>query len=188
LDILVVDDAAVMRAAIKGVLTGRCRVPSSSVHEASDGRQAVMRYKDVRPGLVFMDVTMPGMGGIEATKEILNFDPDAKIIMCTASSHKTNVVSSLVSGAIDYIVKPPDPERIVQAFEEIIGKVASDSEINAMKKAEEAAVREEEMKKAAIAESESGLAAQMATREAKQAAKNAEEGLAHKILEDSKGK
>ena len=186
MNVLVVDDTTAIREFIKNVLVTQCRVSRSSIHEASDGKQAVLRYKDIKPNLVFMDISMPIMSGIDAVKEIVEFDADAKIVMCTATGDRNKVVSSLVSGALDYIVKPLSPHRIVESFEKLAEAIPTEGELNAIRKAAQAAAREADLKKAAIAESESGLSSQMAEREARNVAKSREEGLAHKILSGEK--
>ena len=162
-----VDDTTIMREFIKNVLIQQCRVSRNAIHEASDGRQAVFRYKDVKPGLVFMDITMPIMGGIAAVEQIIKFDAEAKIVMCTALSDKSQVVTSLITGALDYIVKPMSPYRIMESFEKLVEAIPTEADLIAMREAAKAAAHKEEMMRAAIVENE-------------------EEGLAYKILSDEK--
>lgn len=110
--IMIVDDTAFMRMTLKKILTeGGFTV----VGEAGDGAQAVQLYKAIRPELVTLDITMPVMDGLQAAKEILAFDPLARIIMVSAMGQQAMVVSAIKSGAKDFIVKPFDAERIISA-------------------------------------------------------------------------
>jgi len=88
--------------------------------EAVNGEEAVEKYKDVQPDLVTMDITMPKMDGIEAIKEIVDDDPDADIIVCSAMGQKPMVIESLEAGAKDFIVKPIKPDKVKEALSNII--------------------------------------------------------------------
>ncbi|WP_084031595.1 response regulator [Anaerobacillus arseniciselenatis] len=116
--VLIVDDAAFMRMTLKNIMT---EAGHDVVGEAGDGIQAIEQYKATQPELVTMDITMPEMDGIEALKEIKNFDPNAKIVMCSAMGQQGMVIEAIQSGAADFIVKPFNAERI----NESIGKVLS---------------------------------------------------------------
>lgn len=115
--VLVVDDAAFMRMMLKDILTKA----GHNVIEASDGKEAVSLYKDNKPDLVTMDITMPEMDGIQALKEIVAFDSDAKIIMCSAMGQQSMVVESIKSGAKDFVVKPFQQDRVVETVAKVIG-------------------------------------------------------------------
>lgn len=110
--ILVVDDAAFMRMMLKDILT---KNDFEIVGEAEDGKKALEKYKELQPDLVTMDITMPEMDGIEAVKQIKNFDPEAKIIMCSAMGQQAMVIDAIQAGALDFIVKPFQPERVIEA-------------------------------------------------------------------------
>ncbi len=84
--------------------------------EAEDGAQAVDRYKELRPNIVTMDITMPKMDGIGAVREIKKFDPQAKIVMCSAMGQQAMVVDAIQAGAADFIVKPFQTDRVVEAL------------------------------------------------------------------------
>ena len=116
--ILIVDDAAFMRMMIKGILT---KNGFEVVAEASDGIQAIEMYKNHSPDLVTMDITMPEMDGIEALKGIRKFDPNAKVIMCSAMGQQDMVVEAIQAGAKDFIVKPFQEERVVEAIGKALG-------------------------------------------------------------------
>ncbi|MFK2825006.1 response regulator [Bacillus sp. B190/17] len=111
--ILVVDDAAFMRMMIKDILT---KNGFDVVGEAADGAQAVEKYKELKPDLVTMDITMPEKDGISALKEIKADDPNAKIIMCSAMGQQSMVIDAIQAGAKDFIVKPFQPDRVIEAI------------------------------------------------------------------------
>lgn len=116
--ILIVDDAAFMRMMIKDILE---KNGFQVVGEANNGLKAVELYKKERPDVVTMDITMPDMDGIEAVKEIKAFDPAAKIIMCSAMGQQTMVMDAIKAGARDFIVKPFQPDRVLEAIRKITG-------------------------------------------------------------------
>ncbi|KIL80588.1 response regulator [Bacillus badius] len=111
--ILVVDDAAFMRMMIKDILT---KNGFEVVGEASDGAQAVEKYKELKPDLVTMDITMPEKDGISALKEIKADDPNARIIMCSAMGQQSMVIDAIQAGAKGFIVKPFQPDRVIEAI------------------------------------------------------------------------
>ena len=110
--ILIVDDAAFMRMVIKNILV---KEGYEVVGEAADGKEAVALYNDLKPALVLLDITMPEMDGIEALKKIIAADPQAKVVMCSALGQSSMVIESIQAGARDYIVKPFQPDRVLEA-------------------------------------------------------------------------
>ena len=90
------------------------------VGEASTGVEAVTKYKELSPDLVTMDVIMPDMGGIDAVKQILEHDPDAKVMMCSAMGQQALVIEAIQAGAKDFVVKPFHPSRVLEAARRII--------------------------------------------------------------------
>ncbi len=110
--ILVVDDAAFMRMMIKDILTKHGYLV---VGEAENGLVAVEKYKIIKPDLVTMDITMPEMDGIAAVREIRRFDTQARIIMCSAMGQQPMVIDAIQAGARDFIVKPFQPDRVLEA-------------------------------------------------------------------------
>lgn len=116
--VLIVDDAAFMRMMIKDILE---KNGYQVVGEASNGLKAVEIYKAERPDVVTMDITMPDMDGIEAVKAIKAFDPAAKVIMCSAMGQQTMVMDAIRSGARDFIVKPFQAERVLEAIRKAVG-------------------------------------------------------------------
>ncbi len=115
--ILIVDDTAFMRMTLKNVLQ---KNGYEIVGEAENGQQAVEKYMQETPDLVTMDITMPVMDGIAAIKEIMKTNADAKIIVVSAMGQKSLVIEALSSGAKDFIVKPFQPERILDAVKKVL--------------------------------------------------------------------
>ena len=109
--ILVVDDAAFMRLRLKNLLNEA----GHEVFEAEDGQQAVEQYGATQPDLVLMDITMPVMDGITALEQIRTNDPNARVVMCTAMGQQSLVMRALKAGACDFVVKPFQPERVLEA-------------------------------------------------------------------------
>src|SRR5688500_19737055 len=85
------------------------------VGEAETGLQAVEKYRQLKPDLVTMDIVMPDMGGIDAVREITKFDPAAKVLMCSAMGQQALVVEAIQAGAKDFVVKPFQPSRVLEA-------------------------------------------------------------------------
>ncbi|RXT15124.1 response regulator [Ammoniphilus sp. CFH 90114] len=116
--VLIVDDAAFMRMMIKEILT---KNGYTVVGEASDGAQAVEKYKELKPDLVTMDITMPEMDGITALKEIKKVDSSAKVIMCSAMGQQAMVIDAIQAGAKDFVVKPFQADRVIEAIKKTLG-------------------------------------------------------------------
>jgi two-component system chemotaxis response regulator CheY len=91
------------------------------VGQAETGVQAIERYKTLRPDLVTMDIVMPDMGGIDAVREITSFDANAKILMCSAMGQQALVVEAIQAGAKDFVVKPFQPSRVLEAVQRVLG-------------------------------------------------------------------
>lgn len=116
--ILIVDDAKFMRMTLSNILT---KADHTIVGEATNGKEAVEIYEKTTPDLVTMDITMPVMSGLEATKKILKKYPDAKIIMCSAMGQQKMIVESIEAGAKDFIVKPFEEGRVMDAINRVLG-------------------------------------------------------------------
>lgn len=117
-NILICDDAAFMRMMIKDILT---KNGYNVVGEAENGVKAIEMYKETKPDLVLMDITMPEMDGIGALKGIRSEDPNANVIMCSAMGQQAMVIEAIQSGAKDFIVKPFQAERVLEAVKKVIG-------------------------------------------------------------------
>ena len=117
-NILIGDDAAFMRMMIKDILT---KNGYNVVGEAENGAKAVEKYQELKPDLVLMDITMPEMDGIQALKAIKAADPSATVIMCSAMGQQAMVIESIQSGAKDFIVKPFQQDRVLEAVRKVVG-------------------------------------------------------------------
>jgi two-component system chemotaxis response regulator CheY len=115
--VLIVDDAAFMRMMLKNVLT---EAGYEVVGEAENGAVAVSRYRELRPDLTTMDITMPEMDGLAALKEIRAGDPAARVVMCSAMGQQSMVIESIQAGAKDFIVKPFQPDRVLAAVQKAL--------------------------------------------------------------------
>ena len=117
-NILICDDAAFMRMMIKDILT---KNGYNVVGEAVNGLKAVEKYSETKPDLVLMDITMPEMDGIQALKKIKEQDPGATVIMCSAMGQQAMVIESIQAGAKDFIVKPFQADRVIEAVKKVVG-------------------------------------------------------------------
>jgi two-component system chemotaxis response regulator CheY len=117
-NILICDDAAFMRMMIKDILTKNGYTVAG---EAENGAKAVEKYAELHPDLVLMDITMPEMDGIQALKKIKESHPQASVIMCSAMGQQAMVIESIQSGAKDFIVKPFQADRVIEAVRKVVG-------------------------------------------------------------------
>ena len=117
-NILICDDAAFMRMMIKDILS---KNGYNVVGEAENGLVAVEKYMETKPDLVLMDITMPEMDGINALKKIKEKDPGASVIMCSAMGQQAMVIESIQAGAKDFIVKPFQADRVLEAVKKVVG-------------------------------------------------------------------
>lgn len=113
-NVMIVDDAAFMRMKLKDILE---KNGYKVVAEAQNGVEAVEKYKAEKPNLVTMDITMPEMDGVDALKAIKAFDPAARVVMCSAMGQQGMVMDAIRSGAVDFIVKPFDSDRVIKALD-----------------------------------------------------------------------
>lgn len=115
--VLVVDDSSFMRM--------RCVATVQELGyetiEAVDGAEAIQTYKDTKPAAVLMDITMPGTDGLQALREIMEFDSSAKVAMVTAMGQQSMVMEAMKSGAKDFVVKPFEPDRVKAALTKLLG-------------------------------------------------------------------
>jgi two-component system chemotaxis response regulator CheY len=115
--VMVVDDSMFMRKVIKGMIIKMGHTVSC---EASEGREAVANFRKFRPDVVTLDITMPGMDGITALKEILIIDPNAKIILCSAIYSQSLVIQALRVGACDFMDKPLQYEKLMETIQHAV--------------------------------------------------------------------
>jgi two-component system, chemotaxis family, chemotaxis protein CheY len=116
--ILIVDDAKFMRMTLSNILI---KANHEIVGEAENGVEAIELFVKEKPDLVTLDITMPEKNGIEALKEIKQEYPQAKIIMCSAMGQQKMVVEAIEAGAKDFIVKPFDENRVIEAINRVLG-------------------------------------------------------------------
>jgi two-component system chemotaxis response regulator CheY len=117
INVLIADDLKFIKLVLRELLE---KAGFRVVGEASNGEEAVELYQDKRPDVVLMDITMPKMDGLAALKQILKFDPQAKVIMCSALGQQSLIAQALQLGAKDFIVKPFREERVIAAIKAIL--------------------------------------------------------------------
>ena len=116
--VLICDDAIFMRTMLADILK---QAGFEVIGEADTGAKAVDRYRELKPDLVTMDIVMPDMGGIDAVRAIVKEDPSAKILMCSAMGQQALVVEAIQAGAKDFVVKPFQPGRVLEAVQRVLG-------------------------------------------------------------------
>ncbi len=116
--VLICDDAIFMRTMIGDILR---QAGYEVVGEAETGVEAVDKYRALKPDLVTMDIVMPDMGGIDAVREIVTEDPTARILMCSAMGQQALVIEAIQAGAKDFVVKPFQPSRVLEAVQRVAG-------------------------------------------------------------------
>lgn len=116
--VLLVDDAAFVRMSLKKILDDSQL--GFEYIESSTGVEALKMYKLHSPDLVIMDITMPEMDGIEAVRQIKELDANAKIIMCSAMGYQEKVVDAITAGALDFIIKPYEPSKVVNSVKKVL--------------------------------------------------------------------
>lgn len=114
--VLIVDDALFARRILKETLE---KNGHEVIGQASNGLEAIEMYKQLKPDLVTMDLTMPDMDGINSIKHIKRFDSNAKIIMCSALGQEAKIIQSIKAGATDFIVKPFNEEKLIDSVNKI---------------------------------------------------------------------
>jgi two-component system chemotaxis response regulator CheY len=115
--VLICDDALFMRSMLSDILKG---VDFEVVGEAQTGVEAVEKYRQLRPDLVTMDIVMPDMGGIDAVRAIIKEDANARILMCSAMGQQALVIEAIQAGARDFVVKPFQPSRVLEAVQRVM--------------------------------------------------------------------
>ena len=116
MSILVVDDVSLMRKILSDILTGFCGIGKADILEAADANTAIREAKRHKPGLVFLDMLMPGKTGQEAITEMLANDPNIYIVMVSSANERRTVEACIAAGAKDYMVKPLDADRVKLAL------------------------------------------------------------------------
>ena len=117
--VLIVDDAPVIRLMLRDIIEYN---GYEIVGECENGKQAVEKYRELKPDVVTMDITMPEKDGITALKEIMALDRTAKVVMVTAVDERESLIRAIRNGAADYIVKPFEEERVLSAVKSALGE------------------------------------------------------------------
>ncbi len=115
--VLICDDAVFMRLLLREILE---QAGYEVVGEATTGAEAVHQFKELRPDLVTLEVVMPDIGGIDAVREIVTFDPDARILMCSALGQQALIAEATEAGAREFVVKPFQPSRVLEAVQLVL--------------------------------------------------------------------
>ncbi len=116
--VLICDDAIFMRTMLGDILEQAGFQVSG---QAATGAEALERYRELKPDLVIMDIVMPDMGGIDAVRAIIGEFPDARILMCSAMGQQALVIEAVEAGARDFVVKPFQPSRVLEAVQRVLG-------------------------------------------------------------------
>lgn len=116
--ILVTDDAAFMRMMLGNILTKS----GYEVFEATNGLDLLKKYQDIKPDLVTLDITMPELDGLEALKRLRQTNPEAKVVMCSAMGQQAMVLEAIQNGAIDFLVKPFEPSRVLESVKKALSR------------------------------------------------------------------
>ena len=109
--ILIVDDSRTSRKILRNILE---EAGHSIVGEAMDGQDGISKYKDIRPDIITLDITMPVMDGLETLKNIKQEDPEAKVIMVTAAGQQNKMIDAIKLGASEFVTKPFEAEEIIK--------------------------------------------------------------------------
>jgi two-component system chemotaxis response regulator CheY len=110
--VLVVDDAAFMRKMVSDALV---KGGHEVVGEAGNGVEAISRFQELKPEVMTLDITMPEKDGLAALKDIMELEPSARVVMCSALGQEAKVLESIKLGAKDFVVKPFQPDRVLEA-------------------------------------------------------------------------
>ncbi|HII02211.1 TPA: response regulator [Methanosarcinaceae archaeon] len=116
--IMIVDDAEFMRMVIRDILVKQGHEVAA---EVADGECAIQKYQEVKPDLVLMDIILPDIEGTKTLQKLLDLDPEAKVVMCSSLGQKAVVMESIKIGAKDFIVKPFEPDKVLEVIKKVIG-------------------------------------------------------------------
>jgi two-component system chemotaxis response regulator CheY len=116
--VLVVDDAAFMRKMVSDALA---KGGHEVIGQAGNGVEAIAQFRELRPDLMTLDITMPEKDGLETLKDVMELDPSAKVVMCSALGQESKVLESIKLGAKDFVVKPFQPDRVIDAVAKALG-------------------------------------------------------------------
>lgn len=115
--ILMVDDSKTSRKILKGILEDDGH---EIIGEAANGEEGISRFKELQPDIVTMDITMPVMDGLEALRQIMDIDKNAKVIMVTAAGQKSKMVDAVKYGAVEFLAKPFEAAQIIEIIHKVL--------------------------------------------------------------------
>lgn len=118
-NVLVVDDALFVRQTIKKMLEANGH---TMIGEADSGRMAIKRYEELRPDVVILDITMPGMSGIEVLAQLKAIEPKVKVIICSSMGQQSIIAEAIQLGAADFVVKPFKEESVIASLEKVLAR------------------------------------------------------------------
>lgn len=114
--VLIVDDATFMRVTIRRILE---KNNIKAIYEATNGKEAVSKYKTISPDLVIMDISMPVMDGIQAVQAIREFDPNVNVLICSLQGQKHNVMQAIKAGAKGFLLKPIQEDKLMNEIKKL---------------------------------------------------------------------
>jgi two-component system chemotaxis response regulator CheY len=117
IDVLIVDDLTFIKLVLRNELE---KAGFRVVGEASDGVEALSLFEEKRPDVVLLDITMPKMDGLTTLRKMLELNPQAKIVMCSALGQQQLIIQAIQAGAKDFIVKPFRPERVISSIKKVL--------------------------------------------------------------------
>jgi Response regulator containing CheY-like receiver, AAA-type ATPase, and DNA-binding domains len=116
--IMIVDDSVIIRQRLKELFKNK---GFEVVAEVESGEKAIIKFRDCKPDIITMDITLPGISGIEAVKKLIEIDSNVKIIMITAMGERTTVLQAIKLGAVNFIVKPFQEGKVMSVIREVLG-------------------------------------------------------------------
>lgn len=137
--IMIVDDSVIIRQRLREVFRSK---GFDVVAEVDNGEKAIMKFMEHRPNVVTMDISLPGISGIETVKKLIDIDPDVKIIMITAMGERTTVMQAIKLGAVNFIVKPFQEDKVIEVIYEVLG-ISSDEEEPLIEETEDDKLKQE---------------------------------------------